>query len=93
MIVQIFFLRKNAYLDKRRRPQSEEFVQCGKGGGGSSDVDSTLFGGKNIGFYEIYGVSARTWGRGLSQCGQFVDKEGGGQFFAILCGRLLWTAP
>jgi len=21
------------------------------------------------------------------------DKRGGGQFFAILCGRLLWTAP
>jgi len=21
------------------------------------------------------------------------DKRGGGRFFAILCGRLLWTAP
>jgi len=30
---------------------------------------------------------------GLSQCGRFADKEGWGQFFAILCGRLLWTAP
>jgi len=32
-------------------------------------------------------------GRGLSQCGHFSDKGGEGQFFAILCGRLLWTAP
>jgi len=29
----------------------------------------------------------------LSQCGHFADKGGGGHFFAILCGRLLWTAP
>jgi len=28
----------------------------------------------------------------LSQCGHFVDK-GEGVIFAILCGRLLWTAP
>jgi len=39
---------------------------------------SALFGAKNAGFFKIYGVSARTRG---------------GQFFAILCGRLLWTAP
>jgi len=30
---------------------------------------------------------------GLSQRGHFADKGEGGQFFAILCGRLLWTAP
>jgi len=29
-------------------------------------------------------------GRGLSQCGHFVDK---GRERLILCGRLLWTAP
>jgi len=28
---------------------------------------------------------------GFSQCGHFVDKWEEGQFFAILCGRLLWT--
>jgi len=39
---------------------------------------SELFGKKNIELFVIYGVSVRT---------------GGGQFFAILCGRLLWTAP
>jgi len=30
---------------------------------------------------------------GLSQCENFTDNEGGDQFFAILCGRLLWKAP
>jgi len=35
---------------------------------------------KNSGFFEIYGVSKRTRGRGC-------------QFFAISCGRLLWTVP
>jgi len=39
---------------------------------------SALFGVKNLEFFEIYGVSARTKG---------------GQFFAILCGRLLRMAP
>jgi len=30
---------------------------------------------------------------GLSQCGNFSDKGGKGQFFTILCERLLLTAP
>jgi len=34
---------------------------------------------QNFGFFKIYGVSVRT-------------RWEGGQFFAILCGRLLWTA-
>jgi len=29
---------------------------------------------------------------GLSQCGHFAEKGGGDLCFAILCGRLLWTA-
>jgi len=37
-----------------------------------------FFGAKNFGFFEIFSVSARTGGEG--------------QFFAILCGRHLWTA-
>jgi len=54
---------------------------------------SSLFDAKNFRFFEIYGVYPRTRGKGeLSQCGHFADKEGGGQFFAILCGRPLWTA-
>jgi len=52
---------------------------------------STLFGAKIIVFFEIYGRSA--WTRELRQCGLFADKGGGGQFFAILCGRILWTTP
>jgi len=41
---------------------------------------SALFDAKNFGIFEIFDVSVRTRGRG-------------GQFFAILCGRPLWTAP
>jgi len=33
---------------------------CGHGEGGSSDADVRIFGTKNFGFFEIYGVSART---------------------------------
>jgi len=40
---------------------------------------SVLFGAKIIGFFEIYGVSART--RRLSQCGNFADKGGGWSIF------------
>jgi len=43
---------------------------------------STLFGAKSFGFFEIYIVSARIGAGGR-----------GGQFFMILCGRLLWTVP
>jgi len=47
---------------------------------------SALLGTENIGFFEIYSVSARTMG--IEQCGHFSDKlGGGGQFFAILCER------
>jgi len=57
----------------------------------SSDADVRIFGvKKNFGFFEIYGVSARTKGES-SNCGHFSDK-GKGQFFVILCERLLWTA-
>jgi len=46
-------------------------------------------------FFKNYGVSvsARTRGGGLNQCGHLADKGEGVQFFAILCGHLLWTAP
>jgi len=46
---------------------------------------SALFGAKIIEVFEIYDVSA-------SQCGHFSNK-GEGEFFATLCGSLLWTAP
>jgi len=43
----------------------------------------------NFEFFKIYGVSVRTGGEGCSQCGYFSDKEGGDEFFAILCRRPL----
>jgi len=46
---------------------------------------------KNTGFFEIYSVSART--RGVEPVRMFGGQGGRGQFFAILCGRPLWTAP
>jgi len=54
---------------------------------------SVLFGVKNFGFFEIYDVSVRTrgGGRGGEPVRTFYGQRGG--FFAILCGRLLWTAP
>jgi len=68
------------------------FVQCGhfSDKGFLQMRTSALLNAKNFGFFEIYGVSAQTRGSGLSQCGHFAGKEG--QFFAMLCGRLLWTA-
>jgi len=53
---------------------------------------SAIFCSKTIEFFEIYGVPERTKG-GLCQCGYFADKGGGDYFFAILCGRPIWTAP
>jgi len=51
---------------------------------------SVFFGAKNFGIFEIYGVSART--REVQPVRIFCGQGGrGGQFFAILCGRL--TAP
>jgi len=35
---------------------------------------TALFGAKDLGFFEIYGVSARTRRRGLNQCGHFAGK-------------------
>jgi len=53
-----------------------------------------LFSAKDLGFFEIYGVSARTRGREGEPVRTFFGQWlRGGQFFAILCGRLLWTAP
>jgi len=46
---------------------------------------SALFGAKNDGFFETYGVSART----IASTDIFRTRES--QFFANLCGRLLWT--
>jgi len=49
---------------------------------------SALFGAKNFGFFEIYGVSAQTKGEGVEP----VRTRGRGSILTILCGRLLRTA-
>jgi len=46
---------------------------------------------KSLDFSEIYCVSART--RGVEPVQAFCGQGEGGQIFAILCGRPLWTAP
>jgi len=80
----------------KRRPKSgkDGYFQCGhfadKEGGGSSDANVRLFGAKNIGYFEIYGVFARTRERGLSQFGHFADKEWVN--FLQFCADFLWTA-
>jgi len=50
-----------------------------------------LFGEKTFESYKIYGVSART--RGVEPGRTFCVQGEGVNFFAILCGRLLWTTP
>jgi len=52
---------------------------------------TALFDTKNFGFFEIYGVSTQTGG--VKPVRTFCGQGGGGQFFVILCGRPLWTAP
>jgi len=58
---------------------------------GSSNVDVRTFWHKKLRIFQNLWC-VRT-DKGLSQCGHFAYKRGGGQFFAILCGRLFWTAP
>jgi len=50
-----------------------------------------LFCTKNFKFFKIYGVSARKRGDELART--FCGQGRVGQYFVILCGRLLWTAP
>jgi len=54
---------------------------------------SALFGAKNIGFFEIFYVSAQTRWEGGRASADILRTSGKGQFYAILCGCLLWTAP
>jgi len=56
------------------------FVQCGKEG--YSDADVRTFWCKNFGFFRFT----------VYPHGQY-GKKGGESFFAMLCGRLLWSAP
>jgi len=91
-VIEHFKIRGRPYKTSAVR----RFVHCenfeDKGGGGSLDADVLSFWPKNIEFFEICGVSARTSEEGgLSQCGLFADKERG-SIFRNFAGRLLWTA-
>jgi len=55
-------------------------------------LTSALSGAKTLDFSKFIVCPHGQGGEGLSQCGHFADKEGGDQFFSILCGRLVWTA-
>jgi len=52
---------------------------------------TAVFGAKNIRFFEIYDVSARTRG-GWASADIFQTRKRD-QIFAILCGRPSWMAP
>jgi len=54
---------------------------------------STLFDAKNSGFFEIYGVSARTRKEGGRTSAEIFRTKERRHCFAILCWRRLWTAP
>jgi len=49
---------------------------------------SELFSAKNLGFFEIYGVSAQT--RGLRQCGHFADER---ESFFRFCADVFYGWP
>jgi len=59
----------------------------GKGEGGSSDVDVRTFCCKN------HRVFRNLWCVRTDSGNWASADKGRGQFFAISCGRLLWTAP
>jgi len=62
--------------------------------GDSSDADVCTFWRKKLRiFRNLWCVRTDKGGRASVDIGHLADKEGGGQFFAILCRRLLWTAP
>jgi len=81
-------------LPRKGRPQSRGIVNFGHftARGVLQMRTSTLFGAKTPDISKFMVCPHRQRRRGLSQCGHFVDKGGGGQFFAFLCGRPLWTA-
>jgi len=61
-----------------------------KDGGSLQIWTSAVFGAKSIGFFEFYGVFARTRVKEVEPVRTFCGQERG-QLFAILCGRPLWS--
>jgi len=64
------------------------FVQCGHFADKGVGIFrwGRIFWCKNFRYFEIYDLSA--WTRGVEPV-----RSRGSIFFAILCGRLLWTVP
>jgi len=88
----------NGLYEKRKRKGPSIKKVRSQGGLSSADILQTRWRGffkcgrlhflaQKTSEFSIFLVCPHGQG-GLSQCGQ-----GGGEFFAILCGRLLWTAP
>jgi len=88
VLINVIVIYKGPSIkDVRGRGGRRGLIQCGQGG--SSDADVSTFWRKNLRIFRNlwYVRIVRTYKRGLSSA----DK--GCQFFAILCGRLLWTPP
>jgi len=73
------------------------FVQCGhfsdKEGGGSSDADVRTFWPKKLRKFQNSWCVSTDWGGRGGWVSADILQTRGGQFFAILCAHLLWTAP
>jgi len=63
---------------------------CGQGVEVLQMRTSALFGAKNIGFFEVFGVCER---KDVEPVRIFCGQGEGCQFFAFMCERPFWTAP
>jgi len=54
---------------------------------------SALLVQKTSNFLKFMVCPHEQWVEGVEQVRSFFRQGKGGQFFVILCGRLLWTAP
>jgi len=79
------------------RPQSEVSAQCGhfadKGGGVFRSGRPHFLAQKSSDFLKFMVCPRGQGGLSLEPVRTFCGQAGEGQFFAILCGRLFWTAP
>jgi len=83
----------------KRRPHSKERIcpvrtSFGQTGGGDFQMrTSTLFGAKKLQVFWNFCCVHTDNGRGVRAIADVLRTRGRGSIFAILCGRLLWTAP
>jgi len=86
----IFLIKMRKGLSKKDVHNPERGCQMRTRGSEFFKFGLCTFWCKNFGFIEIYGVSAQTGG--VEPVRTFSWQWRGGQFFAILCERLLWMA-